>query len=285
MNAKTWTVCVVEPNKFEGQIIVDLLRMAGVERVKVCADPADAMAALQVFSANIVIASFEMAPLGAAAWTRAFRRDKRLANRQAAIFITSHAFSRAVAEQCRHAGANALMGKPISGKVLIATITKVLAKPREFIDNAGEGYVGPCRRAGIVTAGAPTKRRQTDVAKETHADSIDALSAAVAALSAAAALMGDDDQKCNEACEVALRDVQGYAVDAGDGPLMRACAVFSLHLTSRGLQPDAAKAALRACAEGVAKLAELNVDDAVARDAVAEGMRQVVAKAAMQRAA
>ena len=53
--------------------------------------------------------------------------------RQAAVFLTSRAFSRSLAEDCRHAGANALIGKPISAKVLTATISKVLSKPREFI--------------------------------------------------------------------------------------------------------------------------------------------------------
>jgi CheY-like chemotaxis protein len=161
MNVKDWAVCIVEPKKFEGQILIDLLRNAGVDKVKVFADPAAALAALETYKANIVIASFEMAPQDGAAWTQAFRRNRRLANRQAFIFITSAAFSRAMAEQCRHAGANALIGKPISAKVLIGTIRKVLANPRAFID-AEAGYVGPCRRAGIVTVEAPKKRRKAD---------------------------------------------------------------------------------------------------------------------------
>ncbi len=40
MNVKQWTVCVVEPNKFEGQIILDLLRNYGVDRVRVAWDHA-----------------------------------------------------------------------------------------------------------------------------------------------------------------------------------------------------------------------------------------------------
>lgn len=161
MNPRTWTICVIEPNKFEAQIIVDLLRMGGAERIKVFHDAQDAASALEIYPADVVIASFDMTPVDGAAWTRAFRRNHRLANRKAAIFLTSRAFSRLIAEQCRHAGANALIGKPVSGKSLLATVQKVLAKPRPFIDNEGEGYVGPCRRAGIVTT-ASTKRRRSD---------------------------------------------------------------------------------------------------------------------------
>ena len=282
MNVRNWTVCLIEPNKFEGQIILDLLRNAGVDRVKVFADAETAMDALSLYPANIVIASFEMSPCDGAAWTRAFRRSEKIADRKAAVFITSGAFSRSMAEECRHAGANALIGKPISGKVLLATINKVLANPRPFIDAAG--YVGPCRRAGIVTAGAPKKRRKADAAAATDANT-GTLDQAVKALSMAAGQFLADPAK-RDACESALRSVQAYAVNAGDGPLMRACAAFALQLgASRELRPEAAKAAMQACVSGVVELAAIPVSESAKREAVAEAVRQAVGRAAMQRAA
>lgn len=282
MNVKSWTVCVIEPNKFEGQIILDLLRNAGVDRVKVCTEQDAANDLLEVYNANVVIASFEMAPLDGAAWTRAYRRNKRLPGRKQAIFITSGAFSLSMAEECRHAGANALIGKPISAKVLLATITKVLGKPREFID--AEGYVGPCRRAGIVTAGAPKKRRKADDSVVTAAD-MKTLKTVVDALVAAAAAYAADSNKL-AGCELALRQVQAYAVNAGDGPLMRACAAFALQLSSaKGLRPEAVRSALEVCVNGVVKLVSLGPEQAARREEIAEGVRQAVGKAAMQRAA
>lgn len=282
MNVKSWTVCIIEPNKFEGQIIMDLLRNAGVDRVKVCADQDSANDLLEIYNANVVIASHEMGPLDGAAWTRAYRRNKKLPGRKQAIFITSGAFSLSMAEECRHAGANALIGKPISAKVLLATITKVLSKPREFID--AEGYVGPCRRAGIVTAGAPKKRRKADDAAKVEADP-KTLRTVVDALVAAAAAYAADANKL-EGCELALRQVQAYAVNAGDGPLMRACAAFALQLSSaKGLRPEAVRAALEVCVNGVVKLVSLGPEHANRREEIAEGVRQAVGKAALQRAA
>jgi CheY-like chemotaxis protein len=281
MDAKSWTVCVIEPNKFEGQIIADLLRNAGVERIKVFADQAVALETLSVYNANVVIASFEMAPLDGAAWTRLYRRNHKLPGRKQAIFITSGAFSLSMAEQCRHAGANALIGKPISAKVLVATINKVLSKPRQFID--AEGYVGPCRRAGIVTAGAPKQRRKADDAAEKRQGLT--LAQAVEALGLAASLYIADARKA-DACEAALRFVQAYAVNAGDGPLMRACAAFALQVAaSRSQRNDAARLALETCMNGVRQLVALDADQAEAREAIAESVRQAVAKAAMLRAA
>jgi CheY-like chemotaxis protein len=266
LDVKNWTVLVVEPNKYEGQIILDLLRNAGCDKVKVVMDQAQALDLLEVYNANVVIASFEMAPLDAAAWTRLYRRNKKLPGRKQAIFVTSGAFSLAMAEQCRHAGANALIGKPISAKVLVATINKVLSKPREFID--AEGYVGPCRRAGIVTAGDPKTVRTV----------VDNLVAAAVAYAA--------DSNKLEGCETALRQVQAYAVNAGDGPLMRACAAFALQLSSaKGLRTEAVRASLEVCVNGVVKLVSLGADQAARREEIAEGVRQAVGKASMQRAA
>lgn len=285
MNLKTWTVCLIEPNKFEGQIILDLLRNAGVDKVRVFTDQEDAIDTLAMYNANIVIASFEMAPLDGAAWTRGFRRNTKVANRKAAVFITSGAFSRAMAEECRHAGANALIGKPISGKVLMATINKVLTQPREFIDAAG--YVGPCRRAGIVTAGAPRKRRKADDTPVAGAPAMPALTLdqAVGALGAAAMQFASDSSKAST-CEAALRFVQAYAVNAGDGPLMRACAAFALQISAaKALRPEAARVALDACLNGVVELAATPVAEVQKREAIAEAVRQAVGKAAMQRAA
>lgn len=280
MNVKTWTVCLIEPNKYERAIIQDLLKNAGVDKIRVFADASEAMDVLEVYNANIVIASFELGAQDGAAWTRLYRRNHKLPGRKAAIFITSGAFSRAMAEQCRHAGANALIGKPISGKVLTATINKVLSSPRDFID--AEGYVGPCRRAGIVTAGEPKRRRKVD--DEKAARPVETLQSKVEALSLATAAFAADSRKI-EPCEAALRHVQAYAVNAGDGQLMRACAAFALQLGAKNVRPDAARAALQACAEGVVQLACLPLDKTAERDAVAESVRQAVGQAALQKAA
>ena len=282
MNASAWTVCVIEPNKFERQIIIDLLRAAGAYNVKAFADGETAVQALEDFAANVVVASFEQTPMDGAAWTRVFRRNHKLANRKAAVFVTSGAFSRAMAEQCRHAGANALIGKPLSAKVLTATINKVLSHPRPFVEAAG--YVGPCRRAGIVTAGAPKKRRKAD-SDQVGADEAQTLAHIVGTLTAASIAFAADGAKA-DACEAALRQVQAYAVNAGDGPLMQACAAFALQIKAlQRVRTDLARAALEACTQGVCELASLAVDETARRGAVAERVRETVAKAALQRAA
>jgi hypothetical protein len=111
------------------------------------------------------------------------------------------------------------------------------------------------------------------------------LDKAVEALAAATGAYVADVRKV-DACEATLRFVQSYAVNAGDGPLMRTCAAFALQINaSRSQRNDAARAALEACINGVVQLTAMNTVQAEAREAIAETVRQAVAKAAMQRAA
>jgi CheY-like chemotaxis protein len=278
MDVSNWAVCVIEPNKFERQIILDLLRNAGVEKVRVQEFADEAVEVLKTYRANIIITSFELPGEDGAVWTRALRRNRKVTNRKAAVFVTSAAFSRPMAEQCRHAGANALIGKPLSAKVLIATINKVLKQPREFID--ADGYVGPCRRAGIVTAGDPKKRRRADA---TQAAQTLTLEQAVTALSAAAAVYAGDPTHAKD-CEAALRFVQAYAVNVSDGPLMRVCAAFAQQLSAQNVPGEKLRRAVEMCSEGVTRLigGELKTDE---REAIAQRVGQVVAVAVAPRAA
>jgi len=281
MDVKAWIVCVIEPNKFERQIIFDLLRQAGVDRVRVMEHADEALEVLEAYRANVIITSFEIEGSDGAAWTRKFRRSKDVVDRKAAVFVTSGAFSRTMAEQCRHAGANALIGKPLSAKVLLATINKVLTQPREFID--AEGYVGPCRRAGIVTAGEPKKRRRADSSARANAMPALTLEQAVAALAAAAAEFVVD-QKQMKTCEAALRFVQAYAVNASDGPLRSVCASFAQQLSAQNVPAEMRRYAVEACVEGVARLAAEKLEPAE-REAIAQRTQAVVSKAIAPRAA
>jgi CheY-like chemotaxis protein len=278
MHVRDWVICLIEPNKFEAQIMVDVLRGAGADKVKVFTDSAEAMATLEIYPANIIVAAVESLPMDGVAWTRALRRNQQVKNRKASVFLTSHAFSRSLAEDCRHAGANALIGKPISAKILTATIAKVLNHPRPFIDAAN--YVGPCRRAGIVTAGEPKRRRKVD--SEAAAPQATLEVALVNLAQAAEHMLAG---KGAGLCEAALKQVQGYAVSSSDGPMMRACAALTLQMQTQNVRPEIAREAVEACVAGMKALAALDIAQTGERDAIAESVRQAVAKAAARRAA
>ncbi len=169
MNVKNWTVCVVEPNKFEGADHCSICcAMPGVEKVRVVVDKPAATGSLRSLQRQ---RRHRVVRNGAAGWRRLDRRlppQPQAARPQGCDFHHVGRVLARMAEECRHAGANALIGKPISAKVLMATINKVLT-PAARVHRCRAGYVGPCRRAGIVTAGAPKKRRKADESRPRRA--------------------------------------------------------------------------------------------------------------------
>lgn len=157
-----WSVQLVTPNRFEGRLMLDLLLAAGVALARFVADSDLAIRQLARAQANVLIAALDAAPMDGLTWVRTLRRTLDCPARKAPVLLLARSLTPSVAEACRLAGANAVIGIPVSSATLINTVRKVLAKPRPFIEEAG--YVGPCRRAGIVTAGAGSRRRRSDEA-------------------------------------------------------------------------------------------------------------------------
>src|SRR6185312_15154144 len=149
----------------------------------------------------------------------------------------------------------------------------VLTQPREFID--AEGYVGPCRRAGIVTAGAPRKRRKADDGGAT-VDEADTLAQAFASLTRALTQMASGKGGAAQ-CEGALRRVQAYAVNANDAALMVVCGTLAQQLTAHDLRSEAGKTALNVCAGGISRLAELGLGATEERAQVAAQVKNAMA--------
>jgi CheY-like chemotaxis protein len=163
MKARDWSVWLVEPSKFEARIVTELLRFSGVEKIRVIADGEEALSQLRESPPDFVIVTLDDRALDALDWTRRLRRDRTNPCRHLPVFLLTKTLNVSVAQRCRIAGANAVIGKPTSSAALSRTIRKVLAHPRPFIDSPV--YVGPCRRAGIVTTQSPYRRRCSDASR------------------------------------------------------------------------------------------------------------------------
>lgn len=166
MDVREWKPAVIASSKFEAQIIVDLLRNASVAEVLAFSDVTYALDGLRGARANMVFISLANETT-ALEWVRTLRRANDHSLRKALVLIISSQLTAPQAERFRHAGANAIIGKPVSTATLTGVVKKVLAKPRPFIESAV--YVGPCRRAGIVTAGPEKRRRQADAREKADA--------------------------------------------------------------------------------------------------------------------
>lgn len=157
MDLDRQSVAIVTPQRFEGHLLLDLVRAAGALRSRLIADSEVALAHVTHEQINVLIVALDAAPIDGLTWVRQMRRERACRSRTAPVFLLARTLTQSVAEACRRAGANAVIGMPFSNAVLLSTIEKVLAKPRPFVEEAG--YVGPCRRAGIVTAGKGARRR------------------------------------------------------------------------------------------------------------------------------
>lgn len=159
MDISQLNVAVVTANRFDGRIVIDLLRDAGAKHARLFTDSNLAFAKAAGERTDIIIIALDATPKDGLAWVRSLRWDRDARSRMTPVFLLARKLTAAIAEKCRRVGANAVIGMPVSSATVLNTIRKVLAKPRAFVE--GESYVGPCRRAGIVTAGAGS-RRQSD---------------------------------------------------------------------------------------------------------------------------
>jgi len=274
MDARQWNVLLVEPNKYEALIIADLLRFAGVQSLQIFGDGAEALAAAALGQFNIVLMEFDCEGVDGLTFTRRLRRMRTSPARKAAIMQMTKRLSRSIVESCRIAGANAAIGKPISGATLINTIKKVVLNPRPFIE--GANYVGPCRRAGIVTAGSAPQRRVNDV--PASEDDVRALISR--ALVAVNELLAGRQVRV-QPCEEMLYEIRNRAAVIEDGPLMRVSSALVSQLENR--QDANGRAALIACSEGLGALAQPGLPSEK-RAGVAENVCRAVEAAAARAA-
>src|SRR5690242_16405305 len=121
MNTSAWAVAIVTANKFEGKLQADLVRGAGARRVTLIQDRDTALSDVGQFAANIIILAIDDDAAASLEWVRRLRRSSRSAAQKAAVFLTSRNLTMTLAEQCRRAGANAIIGLPISNATLLNT--------------------------------------------------------------------------------------------------------------------------------------------------------------------
>lgn len=154
------SIAIVTANRFEAKLMSDVLRTAGAPRAITIADSNEALAALASDACNIVLIDLDAQPTSGLEFVRALRRNRTSRSRRALVFLLARKLTASVVEACRLSGANAVIGMPVSNATILTTIRKVIANPRPFVEE--EGYIGPCRRAGIVSAGRGSGRRRSD---------------------------------------------------------------------------------------------------------------------------
>jgi CheY-like chemotaxis protein len=136
------------------------LRPSGLDRCKAFNDADDAILVLARERIDFVFVDCELMPAGGPAFVRAVRCDTKSRSREQILILLAKTLTKTSAQSARDAGANAIIGLPLSNATVIKTLEKIVAHPRPFLE--GANYTGPCRRAGIITTPSNPSRRRTD---------------------------------------------------------------------------------------------------------------------------
>jgi CheY-like chemotaxis protein len=154
------TALIVDPNKYQAQLLSQTLQAEGVGNVKHHPDAAEAIQALALLSPCAVFVEVDMPATDGVALTKEIRRNRTVRNRRVPIFLMTQKASSLSVAQAMDVGANALLAKPIAPAVASAAIRRVLEAPRPFIEC--KTYIGPCRRLGVAPAPSPCPRRREE---------------------------------------------------------------------------------------------------------------------------
>jgi CheY-like chemotaxis protein len=154
------TALIVDPNKYQAQLLSQTLQAEGVANVKHHPDAAEALQALALLSPCALFIEVDMAGMDGVALTKEIRRSRAVRNRRAPVFLMSQKASSLSLTQAMDVGANALLAKPIAPAVASAAIRRVMETPRPFIES--KTYIGPCRRLAVAAVPNPCPRRREE---------------------------------------------------------------------------------------------------------------------------
>lgn len=150
-------ILVADENAFNRNIVSDILRSAGFERLLFARDGAEMMQTTAQFAPKIVIANSRMPKMSGLEFTRRVRAGKDAIPRNLSIIIATNTATQKFLEAARASGVDEMLVRPFTAAALLARVEAVLIRPRRFID--GLNYAGPCRRRRMLEDyGGPMRR-------------------------------------------------------------------------------------------------------------------------------
>ena len=181
LNLGKISAVLVDGDKYVQDLIGQMLRGFGLERL-VAFDRADsAREYILKGGVDLCIVEAALADLPGTELVKQIRRVDNMQLRMLPIIVLTGYTQVGAVEQARDCGANLVIKKPVSPRVLFDRIAWVSKNQRPFIES--ETYVGPDRRFKSIGPPGGTGRRATDLSADIGAatepnmsqDEIDAL--------------------------------------------------------------------------------------------------------------
>lgn len=137
-------VLLLEDNLSMRTLILTVLRMLGIPNVKGAGNTDQAMIELEMQEPDIALVDCDSDPKEGPKFIRGLRRVEDGRHAEVPVILLSAYADRQLVERARDAGANDLLVKPFSPRVLLQHIAYVIENPRSTVQV--ESYIGPDRR-------------------------------------------------------------------------------------------------------------------------------------------
>lgn len=182
MDLSRLSVLVAEPSPYMIKIFRAMLRGFGIARIFEAQDGANALEIFKTQIVDIAIIDYNLTTLTGVELTELLRGDEKSANRFTPIIMVSAYTEKWRVEQCRDAGINEFLLKPLCARDMYDRMQEIIKNPRPFVRSGT--YFGPDRRRQDSTTYTGKERRADEPAleegiegggEESNQDDIDAL--------------------------------------------------------------------------------------------------------------
>jgi CheY-like chemotaxis protein len=147
MDLRDVSVLLVDDNANMRKVVAEILKAAGVRRIREADDGLTALKIFQSQEIDIVFTDLMMSPVDGLAFIRWIRTSTASPNPYVPIIMmTGHATQRTLTS-ARMAGVTEFLAKPLTARGVMHRINEIVNNPRPFV-RASE-YFGPCRRRRI----------------------------------------------------------------------------------------------------------------------------------------
>jgi two-component system, chemotaxis family, chemotaxis protein CheY len=150
------SVLVLDDNRFQQQVMRIILNGLGVKQITAALTVDDALSVIKQKRFDVVIADYKLGEKSGAEFTRLVRGARDGSERFMPIIACTADPTSAVITDLRDAGADEILGKPVSQQSVADRINAVFLSRRKFVTS--NNYFGPDRRRRA-TAPGKTERR------------------------------------------------------------------------------------------------------------------------------
>jgi two-component system, chemotaxis family, chemotaxis protein CheY len=277
------SVLVVDDHPHFRDLLMDLLRSAGIGKLYGAASGLEALELLETIEPTVVMTDWIMPKMDGLELCTKIRQELREPVKSIPIIMVTGNAKPSDLQMARDMGIDEFLAKPITIRLVLERLKLVIENPRPFVDE--EAYRGPCRRRRAQTAFAGPWRREDDgVFVENADDPIGRLAraavfSAVGKLAPAVASAREGDRQALLSIPPIVAEILSSAKTARDKSVARAGSALSRYIASLAPHEAPRVDVLETLANGLTVLVALDPKRVEQREEVAVGLERVLAKA------